>query len=442
MSQHIILISCSNGKTRGGDPAYNPDHSVTAVFPSNLKTELLRYRQTIAEWIKGGHVEDLLRGDGNRGDSRYNIELELGPDLGYHSDGIQPADIKYLPAYQRYDGRFFAFAGENAFEQAILEDSHVIIISGLYGFLLPEELIQAYSCHLDDEVIIENRSVRISEIWRQNNLPVRVLKTFIDWHDQNHDHTIDCVVDLLSETSYQRLFDWNELYPWFKKKQISWFHRAVKGVREPAFLADLGRWFRHNIVEQGFSPPSVGKIAGEYLHTINAAKGHLEFKKLVQPDPYTEILLQREFDDRTWQNLDRQTRADLIHGELFFQLYDARSNKQPGETAPRIVNFFSALEIELYLICHHISGKGSLGNFAYHLCKGQLIDVWPDKTTQKKACESMTRLMTIRNCMSHRGVVTRAELLEARSEIIKRDGLLSEIVKIKLNTAARQNPTA
>ena len=101
-----------------------------------------------------------------------------------------------------------------------MEECHVLIVSGLYGLLLPEELIQAYNCHLDDEVLdsgmsaddtdemaAEDAGARISGIWRRHNLPNRILQAFIESHNQQNDHTIQHVMDLLSETSYQRLFN-------------------------------------------------------------------------------------------------------------------------------------------------------------------------------------------------------------------------------------------
>ena len=459
MSDHIIIISCSNGKARGGNAAYNPDDSITAFLPPEIQQTVWERRRTIADWIIAGQVEDRLRGDGNRRDSRYNIDLKMGPDLGAglseicppdaHSDMRQEsqskATIKYLPAYERYDGRFFVNAGLETFEKAIVDECHVLIVSGLYGLLLPEELIQAYNCHLDDEVLdsgmsadytddgtVENADARISGIWRRHNLPNRILQAFIEDHNKQNDHTIKHVIDLLSETSYQRLFNWDELYGWFKRNGISWFHRMVQGVREPAFLPDLARYFRYDLVEQGFSVPPPGKVVREYLHTINENGGHLEFTKRIRPEPFTANLLQSELGDFTWRNLETLTQEDLIHGELFFQLYNALSTKQPDEIAPRIVNFFSALENELHSICRPKVGKGSLGEFIHRLCQGELKDCWPDKQTCAAMCSELARLLTIRNCMSHRGVVRREGLLAARNTILKKDGLLAALVTLKM----------
>lgn len=461
MSDHIILISCSNGKVRGGNGAYNVSNSITAMLAPDIQQQLLERRRRIAGLIMAGQVEDRLRGDGNRRDSRYNMELQLGPDMGVFGStecpaGKQPditsvsgttTSLQYLPAYQRYDGRFFAHAGVEAFEMAILEECHVLIVSGLYGLLLPEELIQAYNCHLDDDVLnnpedpartaagAANRDAgdRISGIWQQDRFPDRLLQTFIQSHNRSNDHAIRYVMDLLSEISYQRLFNWGELYDWFKRNGISWFHRMVQGVREPAFLSDLGRFFRHEVVDAGFRVPKPGKVVRDYLHTIHQSGGHLEFTKEIRPDPYTDNLLRKELGDFTWHHLERQTREDLIHGELFFQLYDARSSKQSDEVAPRIVHFFSALENELHPICQHKAGKSSsLGGYIYHLCEGALREIWKDDGQREAVCTELARLLPLRNRMSHRGLVVREDLLAARNAILRREGLLSVLVALKL----------
>ena len=140
----------------------------------------------------------------------------------------------------------------------------------------------------------------------------------------------------------------------------------------------------------------------EYLHTINENGGHLEFTKEIRPEPYTANLLQSELGAFTRRNLGKRTREDLIHGELFFQLYNALSTKQPDEIAPRIVSFFSALENELHAICRQKAGKGSLGEFIHRLCWGELRDCWPDKQKRAVICTELARLLPIRNRMSHR----------------------------------------
>ena len=437
MGNSLILVSCSNGKIRGGAPDYSHDHSILSQLSPEIRARVLERRHAIYQLISGGMVEDRLRGDGNRRDSRYNLELKAGPDMDFPDAPTDPG--RYMPAYQRYDGRFFAHAGIDALEQAILQDCHVLIVSGLYGPVTLEEPVQAYNCHLDDEVIRDAEGVedmgmrhRISDIWSRDGLASEMIRDFIDHHLTGQVHGITRVIDLLSETSYQRLFDWNDLHAWFRERKIAWFHRVVNGIREPGFLADLGRYFRHDLVEQGRRPDGIGKINRDYLKTIQDTPGaSLEFSKEVLPDPYTARMLQRHLGDRVWYSLDSRTRDDLIHGEIFFQLSDARSSRMPDEPAPRIVNFFSALENELHIICGEAAGKGSLGGFAHHLCEGSLTGQIPDVAVRRKLCSNLDRIIQIRNRMSHRGTVTRPDLVEARNRILQKDGLLSDLVNIR-----------
>ena len=60
-------------------------------------------------------------------------------------------------------------------------------------------------------------------------------------------------------------------------------------------------------------------------------------------------------------------------------------------------------------------------------------ECWPDKQTCAVMCSELARLLTIRNSMSHRGVVRREGLVAARNTILKKDGLLAALVTLKLN---------
>ncbi len=66
MSDHIILISCSNGKVREGNAAYNPTDSITPFLPPDIQKTVWGPRRSIADWIIAGQVKDRLRGDSNR----------------------------------------------------------------------------------------------------------------------------------------------------------------------------------------------------------------------------------------------------------------------------------------------------------------------------------------------------------------------------------------
>ena len=125
-------------------------------------------------------------------------------------------------------------------------------MSGLYGLITLEEPIQCYSCHLDDEILDLKEQKKVSDLWFEEGLFNIVLQNFIESHDSRHadgdnSHRIEFIVDLLSELSYQLAFDWNALSEWLKQREILRYHRVVHGVKEPEFLADLGRYYKNYI---------------------------------------------------------------------------------------------------------------------------------------------------------------------------------------------------
>jgi hypothetical protein len=443
MSKYLILISCSNGKNRGGDASYPVSDSLPSQLSHDLCNKFYKRRRVILDLIKAGNVEDRLRGDGNRRDSRYNSTLQIGLDTS--EDESVTSSLEYLPAYQRYDGRFYAHAGLDAFEKAYIEEYHVLIVSGLYGLLLLEEPIQAYNCHLDDDVVIDSETgadpenteadgvdsnFRISDIWKDGDLVTSALKEYIQHHNNNckdEKHRIDCVIDLLSETSYQLIFNWEKLHEWFSEQKISWFHRVVTGVREPGFLADLGRYFKNEILSKGFTEPSLKKIERDYLSTINEKGGSLRFTKEVQPDSFTENKVKTLLGDFVWNQLRKATRDELVHGELLYELYDAQlSTDDKDKKVPRIVNYFSAIENELYYICGKKGAWGTFGTFVHDICEGK-----SKQSNSAALCKQLKYLLEIRNRMSHRGVVTKQEISEVRELLFNPEGVLYRIVKLK-----------
>jgi len=362
-------------------------------------------------------------------DSRYNLALESGPDMGASGDG----QGLYLPAYRRYDGRFYAHAGEDALETAILNDRHTLIVSGLYGLIRLEEPIQAYNCHLDDEIVSDQAGpgcFRIADLWRENDLMTTALKEYIQQASRDGRRPVRYVLDLLSEGSYQRIFNWDHLHTWFAEQGIEWGHRVVHGVREPGFLADLGRLFQHEVSGNVLlSEP--GKVEHECLRTINEQKGALLLSRDVRLDAFTDTLLLNVLGEKTWKGLTQVARDELIQGELFFQLYDARSSKQDSERAPRIINFFSALEMELYQLCGKQGSQETLGSSVHHLCKGALKHLFPIAWQRDETCRQLTTLLAIRNRMSHRGTVLRRDLVAARDLIIQPGGILTRLFSLR-----------
>ena len=116
-------------------------------------------------------------------DLEFNHGLTNGSDFG----GRRTA--AYLPAIDRYQGRFFQALGE-AGKRKVREGKYVtVIVSGLYGLVLPSEGIQLYSCSLGSEV---------AETWERDSLLTDVLCDCIDRFN------VLRVFDLLAIDAYRR----------------------------------------------------------------------------------------------------------------------------------------------------------------------------------------------------------------------------------------------
>jgi len=108
-----------------------------------------------------------------------------------------------------------------------------LILSGLYGLVLPLEPIQEYTCHINDRIIGEGRN--LVQYW--DVILSRIILEIVD------SLNIRKVVDLLSEEVYQEAIDWTSIYP-----RVTCYHRCFRKEAGPSILVSLGRYFREEIV--------------------------------------------------------------------------------------------------------------------------------------------------------------------------------------------------
>lgn len=145
-SSVLIVTIGSNRKVRGGERSYNRSTSLCSLLPRHARDLIKRRRQ----------IFDLLCGDEISRDGMllrslpYNVGLTDGPDLG------GSASACYLPAIHRFRGRFYSELGTAGIQRLLESPHHLLILTGLYGLLPPEELIQAHSCHVLDHPNIPN----------------------------------------------------------------------------------------------------------------------------------------------------------------------------------------------------------------------------------------------------------------------------------------------
>jgi hypothetical protein len=438
----LVLISCSATKKTEGSLVYRFDDSILSILDKDTRNKVYQKRQEVFNYIKKGEIVDLVRAGGNRKD--HNIELKEGPDL---SPGYSLNNNLYRPAYERYYGRFYKKVGNEFFVEAILsENIHTLVVSGLYGLITLEEPIQEYSCHLDDNIVSAKDQpdylssqfkARVADLWKdgKDSLFYECLKQYIlqiNDKAKADDHKINIVIDLLSEYSYQRVFQWNKLSNWLNYLGIKKYHRVTPLIKEPYFLPILGEYYKNNIIEI----KNYDKLPSNDF-PLKTEGGSIYFEKNILRDPYIIDKLKNIITLEIWNKMDIDSQEELIQGERLFEEYDARSPRVSTEPADRNINYFIAVEIELCKVFKKVKNKegeivcGNLGDYWHHLRKGSLRNQLSQGCTG--LISQLNDIRNIRNDVSHPAGINRAQLLAARNLIIGKTGILANLMMIKTN---------
>lgn len=319
MGETLYLISCSDHKHDGGEP-YPPGPRELPELPEllsdRLRSELFIARRAVRTWILDHKLVDREKRQGNRATDPRNGRLAAGPDFD------EPAgNAGYLPACRRYEGRFFMQGEDARWDAAWGPGTWTLILSGLYGFLLPHEPIQNYSCHLADRLDGEGNGLLAH--WRP--VLTAVLLQLAEAL------AIDRVVDLLSEEVYQEAIDWGSLY---EKANVAWYHRCFRLHAGPETLVNLGRFFREEVLSgatSGFIFAHDKFISRPYF---DAPEERILFEKdlkgtskqvaregLAEAEPSLRLRF-----GETWSRLDETTRAFLLNSEYLYE----RNRDLPG----------------------------------------------------------------------------------------------------------------
>jgi hypothetical protein len=230
----LILLSCSRDKRHGGDHFDGTARRLpSASTLPNLAMDVLKTRNQIYELLHGvrSRLYDEDQKGGFRDERVSNRVLRLGPDFGGDDIGVPI----YLPAYKRYSGRFFAELERVAplfWDEITVRPIDILFVSGLYGLLYWNELIQEYDCHLKDYREFDRKA--ISSLWKPVLSPA--LADLLKARAQAG-HPIDCVYDLLSEEAYQHVFDWEIV----SSQGASVHHRIFQGLAGPDILPFVAR---------------------------------------------------------------------------------------------------------------------------------------------------------------------------------------------------------
>ena len=232
MSAPLFVTACSLTKEAGGASEYEGGAAILKSLGQRQAGVLVDRRNAVRKLVKGGGDTEW---QGIRlADHPHNWALARGNDFG----GTRRVD--YMPAIDRYQGRFF-LALDAESRQRCKAERRTLVLSGLYGMVLAGEPIQLYSCPLTPDV---------AEIWQEDSLLTDMLCGYVRRNE------IACVVDLTAMDAYRRLIDWNTVAT----------HAGVMHCFDAAGAGDyaltsLGRVFRELLsmdAEQLFALESEG----------------------------------------------------------------------------------------------------------------------------------------------------------------------------------------
>ncbi len=187
-SSILFLATCSLTKQGGGEAGYDRSGTILSNVQQAPGNRLLERRDEARRLVKENR--NLVWQGVSLARLEYNRDLAGGQDFG----GCCTAS--YLPAMNRYRGRFYQALGESGRQALCRQGRNMLIVSGLYGLLCPTEGIQLYSCPL---------SAEIAEIWNRDALLTELLSDYIARQG------VLRVFDLLAVEAYRALIDWQKI---------------------------------------------------------------------------------------------------------------------------------------------------------------------------------------------------------------------------------------
>ena len=182
----LFVTACSLTKATGGTATFDEGATIPAATPRHAE-QLTARRDEVRELVKNGETADW-----------QGVPLK---DLSYHRDLVRGTEFGgrkgalYMPAVDRYEGRFFQALGDAGKSRCRMND-RLLIVSGLYGLLRTSEPMQLYSCPLSAEV---------AAIWRRDGLLTDIVRAYVKCND------VLRVFELTAMEAYRGLVDWDRI---------------------------------------------------------------------------------------------------------------------------------------------------------------------------------------------------------------------------------------
>ena len=212
----LFVVACSLTKATGGAETFAEEAGVAALAPT-LAERLTARRDEVRQLVKDGETAD-WQGVPLK-ELEYNRSLTRGTEFGGRKSAA------YMPALERYEGRFFQALGD-AGKAHCLSNQNLLIVSGLYGLLSAKDPTQLYSCPL---------SAAVADIWQCDALLTDIVRTYVQRND------ILRVFDLTAMDAYRRLVDWERV----ASDGIDVLHCFDSMAAGESALTAFGRLLRH-----------------------------------------------------------------------------------------------------------------------------------------------------------------------------------------------------
>ncbi|HKZ40300.1 MAG TPA: hypothetical protein VJ044_05020, partial [Candidatus Hodarchaeales archaeon] len=196
-------------------------------------------------------------------EDKWNKKLAYGQDFGRNEKAF------YLPAHERFWGRFYSALGEKGKEKLLNSSHHVLMICGLYGLMTPTEPIQLYNCPIVD-------GWKVIKLWttdtKESDVLTRVLLAYI------RHHGIMKVLDLTATNIRRRLISWSKLHAELKDNVLHCFGSVSAGDK---LLTPFGHLMNEYLLEA----PEGELLSITPGQTKKAFNQEIEFQRYRMPSP-------------------------------------------------------------------------------------------------------------------------------------------------------------
>lgn len=227
LPDRLILIACSHGKRPDGETPFQGPAPAKWLPQSGLRSRVIARRSYIFSLLKDAKISDGFERGGNRAYQPANQNLKHGPDLGGIS--VSGDEGSYRRASDRYNGRIYLPITAAAWAAALNKKNEyrVLIMSGLYGLIEPDECIQNYDVHLTDT---NDSGISVSSMWAE--LFTSSIETYVKHSFRNRKVNI---FNLLCDHHYVDAIQWHAL-----PKECSVFHLSSPTLADVDLLPPAG----------------------------------------------------------------------------------------------------------------------------------------------------------------------------------------------------------